>query len=266
MRDGGSRPGTSIHCQSILWKRFDFRESSRIVTLLTRDHGRVQALAKGAHRADSPLLGRLDFLNELHIRLSADRGGLRLLLSAELLRERRSLRQPDRFLAASYLAELFDFGLPSERPDPPLFDLVQGGLNLLELCPLWAIAPVILGLEVRFLQQLGALPDLEHCGHCGLPLGATACRGEDAGSLACRRHAPAPRQTVGREALHCLQQLRDLPGRQWPELPRVPAAATALTAAWLAAALDRRSHLRTLVLRRAGASRRQRQRAVDNGA
>ena len=74
------RAGQRTTAQAIVLRRRDFRESSRIVTCLTRDHGKVTSLAKGAHRPDSPLLGRIDFLNELEVTLSPDRGGLRLSL------------------------------------------------------------------------------------------------------------------------------------------------------------------------------------------
>jgi len=39
--------------------------SSRVLALVLREHGRVGALAKGAHRPGSPLLGRIDFLSVL---------------------------------------------------------------------------------------------------------------------------------------------------------------------------------------------------------
>ena len=96
-------------------RRRDFRESSRIVTCLTREHGKITGLAKGAHRPDSPMLGRIDFLNEVEATFSADRGGLRLLTRAKLTRERRALRQPRRFLAAGVPVDL-ELALRPERP------------------------------------------------------------------------------------------------------------------------------------------------------
>ena len=238
-------PTRGLRCQALLWRRSDFRETSRVVTLATRDHGLVRALAKGAHRPDSVFLGRLDFLNELTIQLSAERGGLRLLLRADLIHERRSLRTTRRFLAASHLAFVSNFGFAPDQPAPELFDLLAGGLTLIERCPEAALMHVTLGLELRLLAQFGALPDLDHCGECGAEL-ELAYRGEVLGGLACRRHAASPRQTISSQTLQLLRQLRDNPGRSWPQLAQTPlsAADVALPAQWLAGAIECRSPLR----------------------
>jgi DNA repair protein RecO (recombination protein O) len=238
---------------AIVWRRSDFSESSRIVTCLTREHGRISGLAKGAHRPDSVFLGRLDFLNEVRATFSPDRGGLRLLVRAELLRERRALREPARFLAATHLATLCDFAMPEGRPEPAVFDLLAGGLTLLERCPVAAIPQVVLGLELRYLDQLGALPDLHHCGQCGAPLANGAFRNPGAPGLVCRQHAELPRQAVGQEILALLRTLQSTPGRELPGLvcEISPRLAAGLPAAWLLAATEQRPHLRSLVFERA---------------
>lgn len=247
-----SRSGSTT-VEAIVLRRTDFRESSRIVTCLTRDHGRITGLAKGSHRPDSPFLGRLDFLAELRATFSADRGGLRLLLRAELVRERRSLRQPGRFLAASHLAHLCDFAMPDARPAPEVFDLLVGGLSLVERCPESRLGQVVLGLELRHLELLGALPDLDQCAACGCALGDAAFRNDGDPGLVCRAHASLPRLAVAAGALPLLRTLRATAGREWPRVdaPVPPRAAAPLTAAWLAAATEQRSRLRPLLFERA---------------
>ncbi|MEC9047509.1 MAG: DNA repair protein RecO [Planctomycetota bacterium] len=251
------RAGRQTTTQAIILKRRDFRESSRIVTCITREHGKITGLAKGAHRPDSPMLGRIDFLNEVDATFSADRGGLRLLTRAKLTRERRALRQPRRFLAAGHVAWLVDVACDEGRPDPALFDLLLGGLNLLERCPLRAIPQVVIGIEVRHLDALGALPDLDHCAECGCELGDAAYRQADTLGLACRAHAGLPRQPVPPRSLRLLRALRSTSGRDWPALDTEDAVAQTapLPARWLAAALEQRAPYRSLIFPGRGAQR-----------
>lgn len=198
-------------------------------------------------------LGRLDFLNEVRATFSPDRGGLRLLVRAELLRERRALREPARFLAATHIASLCDFAMPDDRPEPAVFDLLAGGLNLLERCPVAAIPQIVLGLELRHLDQLGALPDLLRCGQCGEALANGAFRNPGSPGLVCRQHAELPRQAVGQEILATLRTLHSTPGREWPDLvcQAPPRLAAGLPQAWLLAATEQRPRLRSLVFERA---------------
>ena len=242
------RRGT-VQVPAVVLRRSDFRESSRIVTCATREHGRLTGLAKGAHRPDSPFLGRIDFLNEIVATFSAERPGLRLLERAELVRERRSLRQPRRFLAASHLAQLAEYAMPDDRAEPAAFDLLLGGLNLLERCPESAIGTVVLGLELRHLELLGALPDLHRCNGCSMALGDAAFRQVGTGGLACGNCAGPGRTAVGSEVLALLRTLASTAGRGWPELPPHIAAriAAPLPALWLAAATEQRPRLRSLL-------------------
>ncbi|MBL8754996.1 MAG: DNA repair protein RecO [Planctomycetes bacterium] len=245
----GKRSARPPGLHAVVLKRTDFRESSRIVTCLTREHGRITGLAKGAHRPDSPFLGRLDFLAEIDATFSPDRGGLRLLERATLRLERRGLREPVRFLAASHLAFLCDCAMPDARPEPAVFDLLVGGLALLERCPPERLGHVVLGLELRLLAQLGALPDLDHCAECGTRLGHDSWRHADAPGLVCRAHARPPRQAVTAQAMELLRALHGSSGRQWPVLAvDVPAELAApLPAAWLAAATEQRPRLRPVL-------------------
>ncbi len=254
---GPAPAGRQLTARAIVIRRSDFRESSRIVTCLTREHGRIDALAKGAHRPDSPFLGRIDFLNLVEATFSVDRGGLRLLVRCNLVADHRTLRAPRRYAAASHLAWLCEFAMPDRRPEPEVFDLLQGGIHLLERCPEPAVPAIVLGLELRLLETLGALPDLDRCSAGGCSLAAGAFRSGDGHGLFCRTHAAAPRQAIGAEALAVLRALRAAPGREWPhlELPVAARIAAPLPLAWLQAATELRPRLRALVFAsdRAGA-------------
>lgn len=252
----------SAPVDALVWRRSDFRESSRVVTLLTRESGKVTCLAKGAHRPDSPLLGKLDFLNLLRVELWNRGETMPLLGRSTLLHEPRGLRRPTRYLFAAHLVGIVDWAMPDRRPDPALFDLVSGGLTLFERCPDGALALVLAGLEWRSLDAVGVQPSLTTCTATGraLPQDSTlAVEPEGRGFL----HPDAPggldrhRAKAKLGTLRLLRLLHETPGRAWPSL-QVPAAdlrgALALLGRWLGLVLDRPPPLRAAALRLAAMS------------
>ncbi|MCC8109436.1 MAG: recombination protein O N-terminal domain-containing protein [Planctomycetes bacterium] len=50
----------TIKDEAIILRNRRFSESSLVATLLSRDHGRVDVLAKGCRREKSPMFGHLD--------------------------------------------------------------------------------------------------------------------------------------------------------------------------------------------------------------
>lgn len=232
----------------IVWKRTDFRESSRLVTLVSRERGRFTALAKGAHRPGSAQLGRLDFLNQCDVQIAGR--GMPLLGRTRLLHEPRVLREPPRFLVASHVAEAFDRVLIAERPDSDLFDLLLGALTLLEKAPTDRLPIVVLGIELRLLGTLGILGDLATCTACGRadPTWAPAA---EAG-LRCARHRHASATEISTAAAGWLRRLLDTPGRDWPALrpDRGLGEALAVSGRWSEAALEQRAHHRRIALAR----------------
>jgi DNA repair protein RecO (recombination protein O) len=119
-----------IETQALVLEVRDYSETSLLVQLLTRDRGRLGALAKGARRAKSDLAGLLQPFARHLLRLSVrDAGGLATLVSVV-----RVLRQPDYSQSPSGLERLAYAGLfteilgATEENDPhseELFDLAE---------------------------------------------------------------------------------------------------------------------------------------------
>ena len=236
--------------RALVWTRRDFKETSRLVTLLTREEGKTTALAKGAHRPTSPFLGRIDFLNLVRVRLGGRPGTLRLLTGVELLHEPRALRQPRRFLAASYLAEIFDVALPEGRADPELFDLMSGAILVLERAEPATVPVVLAGVEMRFLDALGLLPSLDACSACGgasprLVL-APAGRG-----LLCERHARGAEPPLPPGVRAWLRHLLAARSEHWADHadPGAVRGGLYVLERWVAAAIERPPRLRALAVR-----------------
>src|SRR5690606_4123828 len=95
-----------------------YRETSLVVDLFTRDHGRVAAVAKGAKRPRSALRAVLLQFQPLVATWSGNRE-LRTLTGAEWTGGLPS-PQGDALLCAFYLNELMMRLLPREDPHPAL--------------------------------------------------------------------------------------------------------------------------------------------------
>jgi len=58
---------SQIKTKGIILRRIDLKEADQIVTVLTRDEGRVGLLAKGSKRLKSKFLGKLELLNKVDL-------------------------------------------------------------------------------------------------------------------------------------------------------------------------------------------------------
>lgn len=123
----------AIKTRALVLRHRNFSESSLIVTLLGRDCGRLDVLAKGCRREKSPLFGHLDLYQCEDVLVFERSGaGLDLLIEASFADEQAGLRfYPPAFAAAGMLAELAaDATLPGE-PQVGLYDVLADSFRML---------------------------------------------------------------------------------------------------------------------------------------
>ncbi len=163
---------SSEKATALVLRVIDFSETSAIVTLLTREFGKVRALAKGARRPKGPFESALDLLGLCRIvflRKSSD--ALDLLTEAKLERRFRPPRgSVSNLYAAYYVAELLNELTDDYDPHPELFDAAVSTLAALRREG--AVAAVLVRFELTALRVLGHLPALERCAECGRPIEA----------------------------------------------------------------------------------------------
>lgn len=151
---------------AIVIRQTDFSETSRVVTLFTRDFGRISALAKGARRLKGPFDSALDLLTTCQIVfLRKSSGSLDLLTEAKLLsRFRPQGNNLTSLYGGYYVAELLT-GLTEEYdPHPTLYDSACQTLREVESSdqPLDGIAR----FEIEILREIGQLPEFDRCVVC----------------------------------------------------------------------------------------------------
>lgn len=143
----------------------DLGEANKILTLFTRERGKVSAVARGARRARSRLLATSQTFSHSRFLLYEGRG-LHTVSQAELLSSFRPLREDlSRMAYASYIAELIDAFVDENEPNDALYRTILEGFTLmagtddLDLSARW--------FELRILDILGYRPEFAQCVACG---------------------------------------------------------------------------------------------------
>lgn len=134
-----------------------YRETSLIVDLLTRNHGRIAAVARGAKRPRSGLRAVLMSFQPLNVSFSGERD-LRNLIDAQWLGG-LAAPQGDALLCGFYANELLIKLLAREDAHPALFD---GYLRMLtQLGHGDSLEPVMREFEWLLLREIGYGIDLQ---------------------------------------------------------------------------------------------------------
>ncbi len=160
-------PGTqrSFRLEAVVLRHFDWGEADRLLTLYTRERGKVRAIAKGARKVKSRKAGHLEPFTRVTLQLARGRD-LLIVTQAETIDAYQPLREDlVKTGYASYLAELLDrFTYEEESENYNIFRLLTESLSRIafEADPWLAIRYY----EVRLLDHLGFRPQLFECANC----------------------------------------------------------------------------------------------------
>lgn len=154
--------------EAIVLRGVDFSETSRIVTVLTPQHGRLTLIAQGARRPKSPLAAVLDTFNRVEIVYywKASREVQRLG-EASLLDGYGALKQDlDKTVYAGVALEAAYKAAQPGEPSAELYAALRGGLADFAL---WPGSPqaFVTWFILRLLAVTGFAPDLECPGEPG---------------------------------------------------------------------------------------------------
>jgi len=135
-----------------------FRDSSQILDILTRDHGKIALVSRGSRGAKSRLRGIIRPFLPLRVSWVA-RSDLGTLTGAEAAGLPAGLRG-DAMLSAYYVNELLINFLHRHDPQAEIFDLYTDTLNA--LCTCEAVASVLRSFEIELLSLLGYALSIKH--------------------------------------------------------------------------------------------------------
>lgn len=205
-------------------------EADRIVTLLSRRHGKLRAVAKGVRRTSSRFGSRLEPFMVADVQLYQGR-------SLDIVQQAESLGSYgaeiavhyDRYTSASAMVEAAD-RLNEAEATPQQYLLLVGGLRSLARGD-HAARSILDSYLLRAMALSGWAPSLHECARCSRP-GPHDTFVAQLGGMVCRDCAPTGAARVPAETVALLQSLM---AGEWDEVDAASPAATAAASGLIAA-------------------------------
>lgn len=190
-------------CEAIVLATLDYGEADRIVTVLTRELGKVRAIARNGKSSKKRFAAALETFSRVSLTLKV-KEGLSAVQRAEPVGIYSGIRANLAKIGyAGYACELVDRFLPERLACPRIFRLLVTYLEHLEHFP-----PVVDDrrfFEANLLNILGYRLPVDRCARCAAPLARTEDVYYDAGAgeLLCGVCGRVGRRLAG-EALYLL--------------------------------------------------------------
>lgn len=158
-----------LKTEGIVTKTTKYSETSLIVTVITKDFGKISAIANNVRSSKSHMLMGLQLFSfsEIVVYESRSKTGLYKLDEMSVIESFGNIRTDLEKLAyASYFAEVANGAVTEDNPDEEILRLLLNTLFALDrdLCPMNKIKTVF---EWRIAAAAGYEPDIEVCVKCG---------------------------------------------------------------------------------------------------
>lgn len=158
-----------IDTDGVVTKETKYGDTSRILTLITRNMGKISVLAGNARRAKSGLLSATSlFAYSKFTLFKSSSSSLYKLNEGELISSFNSLKESlEKNAYASYLCDITNSVVQENVDDISHTQLLLRSLYMLEKCTNdfeWEKIKAV--FEFRTLTLCGLLPDLSVCGDC----------------------------------------------------------------------------------------------------
>jgi DNA repair protein RecO (recombination protein O) len=177
---------TLFRDEGVVLRTLRLGEADRIITMMTKDHGKVRAVAKGVRRTLSKFGGRLEPTSHLTMLCWQGRE-LDIVNQVEVLDSFRAVREDLSRVSKAYtLLEVTDQVSQQGHPNPRLYDKLVGALRALNDCDAVLLVPAFL---LKVLEVEGSAPFVDGCVSCGATEDLVAFDLNEGGVLcqSCRR-------------------------------------------------------------------------------
>jgi len=152
----------TFRTDAVILRRSDFGEADRLILLLTRDHGKFRAIAKGARKPIARKTGHVELFALVDMLIANWGHALPIITQADTKEPFLTLREDlERATYANHLIELVDRFTEEQDTSRAEFDLLVSALG-------WLAASddprlVARAYEMRLLALAGFAPSLHQC-------------------------------------------------------------------------------------------------------
>lgn len=152
--------------EGIVIKEIEFKESSKILTILTREHGAISVISKGCKKLSSKLRSASLKLTYAYFYVNYKEDGLSNLVDTEIINSFRNVMVDiEKISHVSYILDLTNQVIKENNNVYEIFNImINGILKINEGLDERIITNII---EVKYLKYLGVSPVLDSCSICG---------------------------------------------------------------------------------------------------
>jgi len=207
--------------EALVLRTWPVHEADHIVSLFTRDQGKLKGIAKASARSRRRFGGALEPMTYVMASyVEKPRQELVRLDSCEILVS--PLSDPvdyARAAALAFFAEVLEETLPDHDPQDPVFRLALAVIDHTRAGKIW-LPVTYFGLWITRL--MGWMPDLAHCLTCGRAFaGGSAYFNAQADGLVCQEHRGAASRALSALSLGAAERIfrnpiAALAAEEWP--------------------------------------------------
>jgi DNA repair protein RecO (recombination protein O) len=157
-----------IENEVICLSRREFSETSLVLVMLSRDHGKISLLAKGVKRPRGKTAGGIDLLDAGEASFILNREGLSILREFAPGKPFPAIRNNiHKWYAALYLAEVVNMTTQDLEPVSEIFRLLSAAIERVSTAEdNQILAKILIRALKRLLVLIGYRPELESCVIC----------------------------------------------------------------------------------------------------
>lgn len=178
-------PLEMMEVEGIVIDEKPYKESSKILNIITKEKGVIGVIAKGAKRLKSPLRSVSERFCYANFNISYKENNLSTLISADVINPFRNIKKD--IIKVSYLNFLSELtnGVIKQNDDKRIYDIYLSAILKIEE----GFDPMVITniLELKYLSFLGVSPKLNGCVICENEKVVTVS--SDKGGFVCKDHA-----------------------------------------------------------------------------